>query len=45
MAPSKRLIRDLQQDPDNRRTHTPRNQTMLRESLSQLGAARSIVIR
>ena len=39
-----RHIRDLVPDPQNRRTHTPRNLGMIVDALHHVGAARSIVI-
>src|SRR3982751_1777970 len=35
---------DLQADPKNRREHPPENVAMIRRSLGEVGAARSIVI-
>jgi ParB-like chromosome segregation protein Spo0J len=37
-------IKDLIEDPTNRRKHNPRNLGMVADSLQQVGAARSIVI-
>ena len=37
-------LSDLQADPKNRRDHPPENVAMIRRSLSEVGAARSIVI-
>jgi hypothetical protein len=37
-------LRDLKPDPQNRRDHPPENIAMIRRSLSDVGAARSIVI-
>lgn len=37
-------IRDLLEDPTNRRKHSPRNLGMVADSLQHVGAARSIVI-
>jgi len=37
-------IRELTSDPQNRRTHNPRNLGMLSDALRAVGAARSIVI-
>jgi DNA modification methylase len=38
------LVSDLQQDPQNRRSHNDRNLAMVRDALREVGAARSIVI-
>jgi DNA modification methylase len=37
-------VKDLVPDPENRRTHNPRNLGMVVDALHQVGAARSIVI-
>ena len=37
-------LSSLKADPKNARKHTPRNLAMLRHSLKQYGAARSIVV-
>jgi hypothetical protein len=37
-------LRELKADPENRRRHNPRNLEMLRASLQDVGASRSIVI-
>jgi ParB-like chromosome segregation protein Spo0J len=37
-------LRDLTQDPENRRAHNPRNIGMIVDSLHRVGAGRSIVI-
>ncbi len=37
-------IADLYQDPANARRHTPRNVGMIEQALSEVGAARSIVV-
>lgn len=37
-------IKDLKEDPRNRRKHTPRNIGMIADSLQETGAGRSIVI-
>jgi hypothetical protein len=37
-------IKDLVEDPDNRRAHTPRNIGMIADSLQAVGVGRSIVI-
>jgi hypothetical protein len=37
-------LADLKPDPQNRRDHPPENRAMIRRSLSEVGAARSIVI-
>jgi len=44
--PSRKMthIKDLVPDPDNRRSHNPRNLGMLSDALRKVGAARSIVI-
>lgn len=44
MADDVRPLDALQADPQNRRTHPERNLEMVRASLQQVGAARSIVI-
>lgn len=42
--PSVDHIKDLVEDPENRRKHTPRNIGMIADALQTVGAARSIVI-
>lgn len=37
-------VDDLKPDPENRRTHNPRNLSMIASALREVGAARSIVI-
>lgn len=37
-------IKDLVEDPDNRRKHTPRNVGMIADSLQAVGAGRSVTI-
>jgi hypothetical protein len=41
---AKPTLADLKPDPQNRRDHPPENRAMIRRSLSDVGAARSIVI-
>jgi DNA modification methylase len=44
MATGPTHVKDLVPDPENRRTHNPRNLGMVVDALHQVGAARSIVI-
>lgn len=44
MSENRRELAELLADPNNRRVHTTRNLDMLREALTQVGAARSIVV-